>query len=101
MNTTTPQVPQKLTPLQFTLKAIEVLRTGQYKGIHSVYSGFNAAFRKYFNTDPIVATKQLSESGKIAVRFARGGAILYNITDAPVVGNDDKSNKALASILAS
>ncbi len=91
----------KLTPVQFTHKAIEALRDGQYKGIHSVYSGFNAAFRKYFGTDPVAATKQLVADGQLVVRFARGGAILYKPGEAPEVQDAGaaKGDKALTSIL--
>ena len=37
-----------LTPEEFVLKAIERLRVPPYKGIHSVFSGFNEVFSEYF-----------------------------------------------------
>ncbi|MDE2188631.1 MAG: hypothetical protein KGJ35_02805 [Patescibacteria group bacterium] len=73
----------KLTVEQFVLKAIDALaakdkKTGETrKTIHTVYSGFNDAFREYFpGTDPIQEVKKLVEEGKICFRFCRGGAII-------------------------
>lgn len=83
----------KLSEEEFTIRAIERLRESGYKGIHSVYSGFNDAFRMYFpNIDPVAATIRLAEAGKIQVRFAKGGAMLYKPGDAPV---NDVAGKAL------
>lgn len=74
----------KLTQEEFTLRAILALRVGKYKGIHTVYSGFNNAFREYFNNeDPVPATKALADAGKIALRIAKGGAIIYRPEDGP------------------
>ncbi len=45
---------QKLSYEDFFKKAILKLRNpAKSRGIHSVFSGFNDAFRKYFNEDPI------------------------------------------------
>lgn len=76
-----------LTPEEFVLKAIERLRVPPYKGIHSVYSGFNAAFREYFPLlDPVDVTNQLAKEGKLFIRPARkGGVILYRAEDAPSI----------------
>ncbi len=68
---------EKLTQAEFVKKAIVSLRKDPYKGIHSVYSGFNEAFRAYFNDDPIKWTTQLAEEGVIEVRPARRGVMLY------------------------
>ena len=54
-----------------------------YKGIHSVYSGFNQAFREYFNKDPVETTTKLAQEGKIVTRPVRGGVTLYLPEDAP------------------
>jgi hypothetical protein len=43
---------KKLTEEEFVIQAIKKLRKEPYRGIHSVYSGFNEAFRKYFGTNP-------------------------------------------------
>ncbi|MCX8027164.1 MAG: hypothetical protein N3A62_04840 [Thermodesulfovibrionales bacterium] len=74
----------KLTHEEFVKKAIISLRTGDYKGIHSVYSGFNDAFKKYFEgEDPVKVTNQLAEEGKIVLRPAKGGMMIYLPEDAP------------------
>ena len=75
---------EKLTQAEFVKKAIVSLRKNPYKGIHSVYSGFNEAFRAYFNEDPIKWTNQLSAEGVIEIRPARGGVMLYLPGEAPV-----------------
>jgi hypothetical protein len=66
-----------LTVEQFVLKAIVTLRNEPYKGIHTVHSGFNGAFRKYFNADPVEATTKLAASGIIGLRPSKGGAMIY------------------------
>lgn len=73
----------KLTHEQFAIRAIRALRVGKYKGIHTVYSGFNDAFRRHFGEDPVVATKSLADAGKIVLRIAKGGATIYLPEDAP------------------
>jgi len=75
---------EKLTQAEFVKKAIVSLRKNPYKGIHSVYSGFNEAFRSYFNEDPIKWTNQLAAEGAIEIRPARGGVMLYIPGEAPV-----------------
>jgi hypothetical protein len=74
---------QKLTQADFVKKAIVSLRKEPFKGIHSVYSGFNEAFRTYFNEDPIKWTTQLAADGIIETRPARGGVMLYLPGEAP------------------
>ena len=72
----------KLSEEEFLRKAIKKLR-GNYKGIHSVYSGFNAAFKEYFGTNPVETTQRLAKEGKIRIRPVKGGVILYLPEDAP------------------
>ena len=93
---------QTLTHEQFTRLAIERLR-GTYegkaqKGIHTVYSGFNAAFRAYFaDTDPVKATEALEKAGKVYIRRGiKGGVVLMLPEDAPVT--EDKGAGALAKM---
>ncbi|MHA1632839.1 MAG: hypothetical protein ACTSXC_08560 [Candidatus Freyarchaeota archaeon] len=75
---------RELTPEEFVIRAIERLRKPPFKGIHSVYSGFNEAFREYFPTlDPVEFTNQLAKEGKITIRPARGGVILYKPDEVP------------------
>jgi hypothetical protein len=79
-----PRPADRLDEVQFTLAAIEKLRSGDYLGIHTVFSGFNAAFREYFGTDPVAATKVLAELEVIAIHPAKGGAIIYRFADMPL-----------------
>ncbi|MCX7957933.1 MAG: hypothetical protein N3B13_02710, partial [Deltaproteobacteria bacterium] len=67
---------KKLSYEEFVKKSIETLRSPKYKGIHSVFSGFNQAFKEYFGEDPIKITKKLAVEGKIAIRPAKGGVMI-------------------------
>ncbi len=67
----------RLTVEQFTLLAIEKLADEGRPMIHTVYSGFNEAFRDYFpGSNPVKETEKLVKEGKIAFRFCRGGALI-------------------------
>jgi len=72
----------KLTEEEFIRKAVKKLR-GKYKGIHTVYSGFNSAFKEYFGTNPVEATQKLAREGKINIRPVKGGVLIYLPEDAP------------------
>ena len=74
---------EKMSEYEFVTRAIKKLRKPPYKGIHSVYSGFNQAFREYFSSDPVEATTKLAKEGKIVTRPVRGGVTLYLPEDAP------------------
>jgi hypothetical protein len=74
---------KKLTEEEFVIQAIKKLRKDPYRGIHSVYSGFNEAFRKYFGTNPVEATTQLVAGGKIESRPFKGGMMLFLPGEAP------------------
>lgn len=75
---------KKMSHEEFIKKAIVSLRKDGYKGIHTVYSGFNEAFKKYFEgDDPIKTTTQLAQEGKIIIRPVKGGVMLYLPEDAP------------------
>lgn len=74
----------KLSEEEFIKKAVVSLRKEGYKGIHTVYSGFNEAFKKYFNgADPVKATNKLAAEGKIVIRPVKGGVMLYLPEDTP------------------
>ena len=86
----------KLSVVEFVHNAILNLRKPPYKGIHTVYTGFNGAFKEYFpGLDPVKETTKLAEKGEIATRFVKGGAIIYLPEDAP-----SQDNGALDKILA-
>ena len=74
---------KKLTEEEFVIQAIKKLRKDPYRGIHSVYSGFNEAFRKYFGTNPVEATTRLATGGKIETRPFKGGMMLFLPGEAP------------------
>jgi hypothetical protein len=74
---------KKLTEEEFVLQAIKKLRKEPFRGIHSVYSGFNEAFRKYFGTNPVEATSRLAAEGKIETRLFKGGGMLFLPGEAP------------------
>lgn len=78
---------ERLSHEEFIKKAIVNLRKEGYKGIHTVYSGFNEAFKKYFEgEDPVKVTNQLAGEGKIVIRPVKGGVMLYLPEDAPTRG---------------
>ena len=74
---------RKLTEEEFILQAIKKLRKEPFRGIHSVYSGFNEAFRKYFGTNPVEVTTKLAAEGKIETRPFKGGVMLFLSGEAP------------------
>jgi hypothetical protein len=83
---------------EFVLRAIERLRTGAYRGIHTVYSGFNDAFRLQFgkDSDPVGVTTRMAKQGKVVTRPVRGGVILYKAGEEPA--EKSKGADALARI---
>ena len=56
---------KRLSEEEFVIQAIRRLRKDPFRGIHSVYSGFNEAYRKYFGTNPVDTTNRLAAEGKI------------------------------------
>jgi hypothetical protein len=88
---------RRLTEIEFVERAIKRLRTDPYKGIHSVYSGFNKAFREYFDRNPVEETTRLAAEGKIVTRPVRGGVMIYLPGDAPPPrGSSDALKKILS-----
>ena len=64
---------QSFSEEEFAIEGIKKLRKEPYKGIHSVFSGFNDAFRKHFNKDPIEFTSKMASEGKIEIIPLRSG----------------------------
>lgn len=88
---------RKLTHEQFVKKAITEGRNGNgRKGIHTVFSGFNEAFRSYFGEDPVKATTELARKGVVVVRPCRKGVMLYLKGEEPEVKS--KGDELLAKI---
>ena len=88
---------KKVSEYEFVISAIKTLHKPPYKGIHSVYSGFNQAFREYFNKDPVEATTKLAQEGKIVTRPVKGGVTIYLPEDAPA-GSKGVLNKILEGV---
>ncbi len=87
---------EKLSEAEFVKRAIVKLRKDPYKGIHSVYSGFNQAFREYFsNDDPVKWTTQLADDGVVETRRARGGIMLYLPGEAPAQSSSKEGLKKM------
>jgi len=85
---------ERLSHEEFVKKAIVSLRKEGYKGIHSVYSGFNNAFKKYFEGEnPVEVTNKLASEDKIVIRPVKGGVMLYLPEDAP--SSRDTAGEAL------
>ncbi len=91
----------KLAHKEFATKLILGLRKDPYKGIHTVYSDFNAAFKEYYGegADPVAATKALAESGEFVLNFAKGGAMLYLKADAPAAKSNGRAALAKVGLL--
>jgi hypothetical protein len=68
---------------EFIFRAIKRLRKPQYRGIHTVYSGFNQAFKEHFGKNPVEVTQKLAADGKIVIRPVKGGVMVYLPEDAP------------------
>lgn len=78
---------------EFIRLAVVRLRNANFKGIHSVYSGFNEAFRKYFEgADPVKVTTELAGAGRLVIRPAKNGVMLYLPEDVPL---GDRAERAL------
>ena len=86
----------KLSPEEFVRLAIGRLRLENYKGIHSIYSGFNEAFKTYFDgANPIEATDELAKQGKIGLRPVKGGVMLYLPGEGPEMNRGDLALKEM------
>lgn len=88
-----------LTKEEFVLKAIEKLRTKNYKGIHVVYSGFNEAFREYFQEDPVQCVSELEKQGLVVTHPVKGGVMLYHSKDVSAETEKKMQGKTLSKIL--
>jgi hypothetical protein len=82
---------------EYVIRAIRKLRKPPYKGIHTVFSGFNQAFRKRFGSDPIAVTNRMAKEGKISIRPVKGGVMLYLIEESPGRLDADAVDKQIMS----
>jgi|MudIll2142460700_1097286.scaffolds.fasta_scaffold445897_1 hypothetical protein len=91
----------------FTTRAILKLRKGEhtnkngkkvnYRGIHTVFSGYNEAVRQYYGaeTDPVEIVNKLVKDGVVETRPGKKGPYLFLKGEAPV----PKAETALNAIL--
>jgi hypothetical protein len=88
---------KKISKDEFTIRAIRKLRKPPYKGIDTVISGYNQAFRTYFESDPVEHTSDMVARGVLVSRPRKGGtdsagkklsggAIIYLAEEAPASG---------------
>ncbi len=90
---------ERLSHEECVKKAIVSLRKEGYKGIHTVYSGFNEAFKKYFaGENPIEVTSNLAREGKIVIRPVKGGVMLYLPEEAPGASSADETLKKMGLV---
>lgn len=90
---------KKLSYEDFFKKAILKLRNlSKSPGIHSVFSGFNQAFREYYGEDPVKITQELVKQGKIIIRPVKKGVMIYIPSEVPR-SRADIGKKALSAIL--
>jgi hypothetical protein len=81
---------------EFVKLAVGRLRLENYKGIHSVYSGFNDAFKSYFDgANPVDATGELARLGKIVLRPVKGGMMIYLPGEGPEMNRGDMALKKM------
>jgi hypothetical protein len=91
---------KKLSHEEFYLMAIKALQKPPYLGIHTVWSGFNDAFREYFpGEDPVKVTKRLTKQGKIVAIPARGGVRIYLLDETPGRGKETHDRKKAREVL--
>lgn len=74
---------EKLSKEDFVLQAIKNLRTEKSKGIHVKYSGFNSAFKEYFEEEARPTVDKMVAEGKLHKRFRKGGVMIYLPGEAP------------------
>ena len=88
---------RSLSEEEFAVEGIKQLRKEPYKGIHSVFSGFNDAFRKHFNKDPIEFTGKMVSAGKIEIIPIRSGkgVMLYLPGEGPRGRKTDETLKKI------
>lgn len=75
----------------FKLAIVRLRNISKSSGIHTVYSGFNQAFREYFKEDPIKVTQELASDGKIELRPVKGGVMIYLSGEAPKRADSGKT----------
>ena len=88
----------KMETKEFARRAIVRCRKEGFKGLHTVYSGFNAAWREYYGkeNDPIVGVNKLVMEGYLMGNPSKGGFTIYLPEDATSKPIQVALNKILA-----
>ncbi len=82
----------------FKMAVLRLRDKSKSLGIHSVFSGFNQAFREYFGEDPVQVTQEFASAGKIEIRPVKRGVMIYLPGEAPQ-SRTELGRVALARIL--
>lgn len=89
----------------YVLRALQTVQTtnaedghADRKGMHVVYSGFNAAFQKKFGETSQATTDEMERAGIISMRPSRGGPTVYYAAEAPALTGNGKMKAALAAL---
>ena len=90
----------KLSKEQFVKLAILRLRTTKSKGVHTVFSGLNGAYRVYFEgADPVKDINSMVKTGKFEMHPTKGGVMLYIKGEMPK-GTSTSPDKVLGTLNA-
>lgn len=83
---------KKLSEEEFVKLAVSSLRRENFRGIHTIYSGFNEAFKLYFGgANPIEATDRLAQEGRIVLRPVKGGMMIFLPGDGPELSRGEEA----------
>ena len=87
--------------LLWIYRAIEYYRAAdgnKSKGIHTVISGFNGAFKLKFGKNPVDVTTAYVAAGKLEGHFARKGYMLYKPGEMPTQRSERDYSADVAAI---
>lgn len=87
---------KKIPPEEFVIESILNSRRAIYEGIHSIYSGFNEAFKKNYGEDPTNTLQKLESEGKIKIKKYKTGLVLF-IGKKVSNSNDQAQSQSTAS----
>lgn len=91
----------KLGKEEFVKLAILRLRTSKSKGVHTVFSGLNGAYRVYFEgDDPVKDIKHMVSQGKFEMHPTKGGVMLYVKGEMPKAISSANPDKVLGTLNA-
>lgn len=91
----------KLSKEQFVKLAILRLRTNKSKGVHTVFSGLNAAYRVYFEgANPVKDINAMVKTGKFEMHPTKGGVMLYAKGEMPKAISSANPDKVLGTLNA-